>query len=210
MARARLEEHFEDLDKQEHAARLGMWVFLASEFLLFAGLFALYATYRALYPEDFARAAEHNNLLLGTANTVILISSSFCVAWAGHSFVHGRARSAQAMLAITIGCGLLFLVFKLIEYGQHIHEGILPGSYYRFHEFDTPGARLFFTMYYLMTGLHALHVIAGMALLSWAGAMLLRERLDPEHPTLLENAGLYWHLVDAIWIYLWPLLYLLR
>jgi cytochrome c oxidase subunit 3 len=210
MARARLEEHFEDLGKQEHAARLGMWVFLASEFLLFAGLFALYASYRALYPEDFARAAEHNHLLLGTLNTVVLISSSFCVAWAGHAFTHGRRRTALAMLAVTLGCALLFLIVKLIEYSGHIAEGILPGSYYRYHGLDTPGARTFFTLYYLMTGLHALHVIAGMALLSWAGVMLLRERLDPERPVLLENAGLYWHLVDAIWIYLWPLLYLLR
>jgi cytochrome c oxidase subunit 3 len=187
-----------------------MWIFLASEMLLFAALFALYASYRALYPEEFASASQHNNLALGTINTVVLISSSFCVAWAGHSVLHGRRRVALAMLAVTLVCGLLFLIFKLIEYGQHLEEGILPGSYYRFHELDTPGAHMFFTLYWLMTGLHALHVIAGMTLLSIAGFSLVRDRLDPERPVLLENAGLYWHLVDVIWIYLWPLLYLLR
>src|SRR6187399_3218792 len=104
MARARLEEHFEDLGKQAHAAQLGMWLFLGSELLLFAGLFALYASYRALYSEDFARASAHNHVLLGTLNTVVLISSSFCVAWAGHCVRLGRNRVALGMLAVTLGC----------------------------------------------------------------------------------------------------------
>jgi cytochrome c oxidase subunit 3 len=210
MARAQLAEHYEDLDKQEHAARFGMWVFLSSELLLFAALFGLYASYRAVYPADFGRAAAHNHVLLGTLNTVVLISSSFCVAWALHSVRAGNNRTALCMLAVTLGCGAAFLVIKGIEYGLHIEEGILPAGYYRMHAFDTPGARMFFTLYYLMTGLHALHVIAGMSLLTWAGIALLRDRVDPTRPTLLENAGLYWHLVDVIWIYLWPLLYLLR
>lgn len=209
MAQAPLADHFEDIGKQEHAAQFGMWVFLASELLLFAALFALYASYRALYPEEFARAAGHNHLALGTLNTVVLISSSFCVAWAVHSVRHGRMRTALRMVAITIGAGFVFLGVKFVEYREHILEGILPASHYHFHELDTHGARLFFTLYYLMTGLHALHVVAGMGVLSWAGALLLRGRIDPERPVPLENAGLYWHLVDLIWIYLWPLLYLL-
>ena len=149
-------------------------------------------------------------MLLGTLNTVVLISSSFCVAWAGHAVRAGRSRVALRMLAITLGCGLLFLGIKAIEYHAHIAEGILPGAHYRFHALDGPGVRMFFTLYYLMTGLHALHVIAGMLALGWAGSRLWRDQIDPERPVALDNAGLYWHLVDVIWIYLWPLLYLLR
>jgi cytochrome c oxidase subunit III len=202
--------HFESLAKQEHAAQLGMWVFLASELLLFAALFGLYAAYRALYPDDFRLASDHNNLALGTINTVVLISSSFCVASAVHLTRHGRRRAAVAYLALTLALALMFLAIKAVEYGQHIHEGILPGPHYHYEALDTGGVRLFFTLYYLLTGLHALHVVAGMALISWAMVKVARGTIDIRHPVAVENAGLYWHLVDLIWIYLWPLLYLLR
>ena len=205
-----LAEHFEDLDKQEHAARLGMWVFLSSELLLFAALLGLYAAYRALYPDAFRLASEHNDLTLGTINTVVLISSSFTVAWAGQKFRSGRRLTAAAFIVLTLLLALAFLTIKAVEYSHHIHDGLLPGRHYRFAALDLDGARVFFTLYYLLTGLHALHVIAGMGLLSWALAKIARGTLDPRHPVALDNAGLYWHLVDLIWIYLWPLLYLLR
>jgi cytochrome c oxidase subunit III len=205
-----LQEHFEDWAKQEHASRLGMWVFLASELLLFAALFALYATYRALYPADFHAAAGHNSVLIGTSNTVVLITSSFSVAWAIHALRLGRPQLTVRMLALTIALGLVFLALKLIEYAEHIAAGILPGAGYRFAELPNDGARLFFTLYYCMTGLHALHVIAGMAVLTWAAFTVRRGLCTPDHHIALENSGLYWHLVDLIWIYLWPLLYLLR
>lgn len=206
----RLHEHFESFGKQEHAGRLGMWLFLASELLLFAALFGLYASYRTMYPEDFQAASEHNDVALGTTNTVVLITSSFTVAWSIHAIRRGRRRVAIACLLATVGFGFVFLALKSVEYAHHITEGILPGAYYSFHELETRGVVLFFTMYYIMTGLHALHVIAGMVFVAYAAFATWRGAITAEHNTLLENAGLYWHLVDLIWIYLWPLLYLLR
>jgi cytochrome c oxidase subunit III len=205
-----MQEHFEDWGKQEHAARLGMWVFLASELLLFAALFALYASYRTLYAADFHAAAAHNSMVLGTTNTLVLITSSFSVAWAIHALRNGRPRTTVRMLALTIALGFVFLGLKLLEYADHIAEGILPGTAYRFSALPSPGAALFFTLYYCMTGVHAVHVIAGMALLAWAALVVRRGACTPDHHVLVENVGLYWHLVDLIWIYLWPLLYLLR
>ncbi len=203
-----LREWFEDIDKQDHAARLGMWLFLASEALLFAGLFGLYTCYRIAHAADFLAASRHNNVYLGTLNTVVLITSSFTVAWAIHSLQAGRPRAAVRSLALTLLLGASFLVVKGVEYRQHFHDGIFPSSYYRFAELPQSGARLFFTLYYFMTGLHALHVVGGM---TWVAATLVlvrRGRLGAARPLGLELAGLYWHLVDLVWIFLWPLLYL--
>jgi cytochrome c oxidase subunit 3 len=208
MPAPRLAEHFEDLPKQAYAARLGMWIFLGSETLLFAALFALYASYRTMYPEDFAAAVGHNNVVIGTANTLILITSSFTVALSVGAIRASRARAAGWLLALSVLFGGLFLVLKAIEYAEHFREGILPGAGYHFHELPGPGAILFFTLYYLLTGLHALHVIAGMALLGWAASGCFRARYSAAYTTPVENVGLYWHLVDVIWIFLWPLLYL--
>jgi len=121
---------FEDLAKQKHAARLGMWLFLGSELLLFAGLFALYTAYRTMYAADFARGVHHNSLWIGTTNTVVLIVSSFTVAWSIHALRNGNRRMALGALGVTMLLGLLFLVFKGIEYGEHFREGVFPGAYY--------------------------------------------------------------------------------
>jgi cytochrome c oxidase subunit III len=205
-----LRDQFEDLDKQAHAARLGMWAFLGSELLLFAALFTLYAAYRVLYPVDFALAVEHNNVLIGTTNTVVLITSSLTVALGLHSVRQGRGRLAAALFAVSILAGLVFLLLKGIEYAQHFHEGIFPGTAYRFAELPTVGAGLFFTLYFLMTGLHALHVIAGMGLLTWVSAGSFSGAFSPARSIHVELCALYWHLVDVVWIFLWPLLYLMH
>ncbi len=199
---------FEDLEKQAYAARIGMWLFLASELLLFAGLFGLYAAYRLEHPRDFFQASHHNDAVLGTVNTIVLVTSSFTVAWALHLHRVGRARSAARCIGLTVLLGAVFLCIKMVEYTRHIEEGVLPGARYAFAELPSSGARLFFTLYYLMTGLHGLHVIGGMTALSIIGWKLWRGRVSAEHPALLENGALYWHLVDAVWIFLWPLLYL--
>lgn len=199
---------FEDLEKQAYASRIGMWLFLTSEILLFAGLFGLYGAYRLEYSRDFFQASHHNDAILGTANTFVLITSSFTVAWALHLHHVGRARAAVRCIALTVLLGAVFLCIKTVEYTRHIHEGILPGAHYAFAELPAPGARLFFTLYYLTTGLHGLHVIGGMTALSIIGWRLARGTISLEHPVLLENGALYWHLVDAVWIFLWPLLYL--
>lgn len=208
MQRPRLAEHFEDLGKQAHAAHFGMWIFLGSEVLLFAGLFALYAGYRAMYPVDFARATGHNNVAIGTINTFVLITSSLTVALSVHAIRSSRPRRTAALLFASILLGIVFLVLKGVEYGQHFHEGIFPGAGYRFAELPGYGAKLFFTLYFLMTGLHGIHVIGGLIVLGWVLLGCLKGEYSEAYHTPVSLGGLYWHLIDVIWIFLWPLLYL--
>lgn len=205
---SRLEVQFESLAKQAHAARFGMWIFLGSEILLFAGLFGLYAAYRTDYAAEFAQALHHNEIAIGTTNTVILIGSSFTIAYAIHVLRANRPRTCVLLLLITLACGAGFLVLKGLEYSHHFHEGIFPGSYYHFDQMPGPGATMFFTLYYFMTGLHALHMIAGLLVVSWLLVRVLREKTTPAAHTELEMGALYWHLVDCVWIFLWPLFYL--
>jgi cytochrome c oxidase subunit 3 len=207
-AEARLAVQFQDLEKQEHAVHFGMWVFLGSELLLFAGLFGLYTAYRTKYPLEFAEAVHHNPLWIGTTNVVILILSSFTVAWAVHSMRRGARRMVLGSLAVTMLFGLLFLVFKGVEYGQHFAEGVFPGKYYAFDKMPGHGAQLFFTLYYFMTGLHALHMVGGLTAIGWITKRVhARKTTQAYHPEL-ELGALYWHLVDSIWIFLWPMFYL--
>jgi cytochrome c oxidase subunit 3 len=201
---------FDTLDQQQHAVRLGMWLFLASEVLLFAGFFALYAAYRAMYRADFVAAAALNDRALGSLNTVVLITSSFTVAMGIHAVRVGRVRIAALLIWATVGLGCVFLVVKGMEYGGHFHEGLYPGSYYSYEHVQTFGAKMFFTLYFMMTGLHATHVIGGMAVLAYLAVRTRRGAYGPRHNLPLELGGLYWHLVDLIWIFLWPLLYLIR
>ena len=201
---------YADPRARNHALHLAMWIFLGSETLLFAGLFGLYAAYRAEYTVDFVAAVAHNDEVIGTVNTVVLIVSSFFVAWGIHAMRAGRDRRCVTALAIALGLGLLFLVFKSIEYRHHFAEGIVPGEGYASAALPSFGAHMFFNLYYTMTGLHALHVIAGMVILGWLIVRVRRRRATREHHPELELGGLYWHLVDVVWIFLWPLLYLTR
>lgn len=210
MPASKVAEHFADLATQHHTARIGMWVFLASEMLLFAGLFALYGAYYAHYTEAFHVAAQHNTLWWGTANTVVLITSSLTVALSIWATRASKPRLALALVVATIVLGLAFLGIKLGEYIIHAHEGLLPGFYYSSHELQGSGAVIFYTLYWFMTSLHALHMIVGLGVMTWLAVQLGRRRLDAEHHIALELGGMYWHLVDAIWIFLWPLLYLVR
>jgi cytochrome c oxidase subunit 3 len=183
-------------------------MFLGSETLLFAGLFGLYSAYRSVFPVEFRAGVSHNNTLIGTANTAVLIISSFFVAWAIHAMRADRRRACLRALVVAIVLGATFLVLKTIEYAQHLHEGLAPGIYYSSTSLPAYGTVLFFTLYYVMTGLHALHVIAGMCILTWLAVRVARRRTRADHRTELELGGLYWHLVDVVWIFLWPLLYL--
>jgi cytochrome c oxidase subunit 3 len=201
---------YSDPRQRDHALHLGMWVFLGSETLLFAGLFGLYAAYRSEFSVDFRGAVAHNNALIGTINTLVLIVSSFFVAWAVHAMRHDRPRTVLRCLGLAMVLGVTFLVVKSFEYADHISEGIKPGIHYASHELATPGAQTFFTLYYAMTGLHALHVIAGITILGWLAWRVKRGRTFVGRVTELELGGLYWHLVDIMWIFLWPLLYLTR
>lgn len=203
-------DHFDTLANQERAAHLGMWVFIASETLLFAGLFALYTGYRMIYGHAFAEATRYNFAGMATLMTVILLVSSFFVAWGVAAIRVGARRTAALCLWAAVALGACFIGLKLYEYASHMSEGIYPGARYHFAELPGGGANTFFTLYYFLTGLHALHVIAGMTILSVLAVMIRRGHYGPERHAAVENGGIYWHLVDAIWIFLWPLLYLLK
>jgi len=206
----RLAHHFDSMKTQDHASRLGMWLFLGTEVLLFAGLFLGYSVYRHFYHETFHHASRHLNLVLGTINTVVLITSSFTVAMALHSVKQGKNKIAAALLMFTIACACAFLVIKGFEYAEKFEEGALPGKWFHFHEMEGfPGANMFYTVYFLTTGLHAFHVIVGMAILSWVLINVARGRFTPKYHMGVELGGLYWHLVDLVWIFLFPLLYLI-
>jgi cytochrome c oxidase subunit 3 len=184
-----------------HALHVAVWIVIASEALLFAGLFTLYAAYRSEYSPEFHVAARRDLSVIGGVNTLILLTSSFFMAVGVHFARLARSRAAAWSLACVLVLGGMFLVLKGIEWGLHIEEGIVPGT-----AGDLPmrGAVLFFALYYLMTGLHAAHVIAGMILVAWVLALVRR---IPRTPAV-ELVGLYWHFVDAIWVFLWPLFYL--
>lgn len=207
---ARLQFQFEDLPKQAHAARLGMWAFLGSKVLFFGALFTLYAAYRSEYEEGFAAGARATDLLLGSANTVILITSSFLVALAVHGVRTGASRRAVRLLVAASALGVVFLVLKGIEYAHHFADGIYPGRFFNDPALPGQGVRVFFTLYYLMTGFHALHVAVGIVLLLVLARMASRGRFTEAWHTPLELGGLYWHLVDVVWIFLWPAFYLMR
>ncbi len=202
--------HFATWAVQEHSLRLGMWIFLASEILLFAGLFALYTGYRTMYGEAFAAGVKHDNVVIGTVNTFILICSSFTVALSLSQVRHGRVRLAMLLLGLSILLGCVFLVLKGVEWSEHFREGVLPGRRYHFSELPTFGANTFFTLYFFMTGLHALHVLGGLGVLTYFLIGIARGVHGPLRYVPFECGTLYWHLVDIIWFFLWPLFYLAR
>ena len=206
---ARTAHHFATYAQQAHAARLGMWLFLATEILLFGGLFVAYAVYRSVFPEAFHEASRHLDQALGTINTVVLITSSFAVAAAIHYARHDRRKLVLACLAVTLLLAFAFLGIKSLEYLHKFQEGALPGKYYTYSEVQLPGASLFYTLYFLTTGLHAIHVLIGISVLSWLGWRAARGDFAGGYDLPLELGGLYWHLVDIVWIFLYPLLYLI-
>jgi cytochrome c oxidase subunit 3 len=209
-AAKRVHVQYGSLERQHATARLGMWVFLSSESLLFAGLFALYAAYRFAYPAEFHAASAHANLVIGTVNTYVLLTSSLTMALAIHATRRGRRGRTVALLVATIALGFTFDLLKAVEYAQHLADGIAPGGYYAFGELPAHGVVLYVTLYYLLTGLHALHVTGGIIVLVWLAARAWRGDFTPDSHIALELGGLYWHLVDLVWIFLWPLLYLIR
>jgi cytochrome c oxidase subunit 3 len=207
-----LAHHYDDIKVQNHAVRLGMWLFLGTEVLLFAGLFLGYTVYRWLYHDAFKLHSQHLDLTLGTVNTVVLITSSFTVAWAYHCVKVDQIKKAKALLTFTIACACAFLVIKYFEYAHKFHEGMLPGRHYAFKELpesQLPGSNIFYAVYFLATGLHAFHVIVGMSVLGWVLWRIGKGKYNSEYYVPVELGALYWHLVDLVWIFLFPLLYLI-
>ena len=205
---AHLAHHFSDSEQQRESAKLGMWIFLLTEILLFGGLFVAYAVYRAWNPDIFHNGHLFLDLTLGTINTVVLITSSLTIALAIRFMQVGRRKLAIANLSATLVLAGAFLVIKYFEYAHKIHEGQLPGKFYTFGGMEGTNPHIFFSVYFLMTGLHGIHVIAGMAVIGWVLVRTIKNHFSPEYYTPIEMSGLYWHLVDLIWIFLFPLFYL--
>jgi len=188
-------------------SKMGMWIFLLSEVLLFGGLFVLYAAYRFKFRSDFHLAAMELDKILGTLNTLILLTSSLTMALSISSIRKSRRASSSSYLAVTVLLGLLFLANKYVEWSTKVGHGLYPNSPTLLERSN--GEILFFGLYYAMTGLHGLHVMVGVGFLAVMFFFLLRGRIQSNDFILLENSGLYWHLVDIIWIFLFPLFYLI-
>ena len=196
------------IHRDDEGSRMGMWLFLFTEVILFGGLFAVYAVYRFLHPEAFHAASAQLNLVFGAVNTAVLLTSSLTVALAISAIQQGKRGHALLFLGITIVAALTFMVNKYFEWGAKIDHGLFPGTE---HFFELPtGEAQFFYLYYFMTGLHGLHVIVGAILLTIMGIKIVQRKITQDNYTYLENSGLYWHLVDVIWIFLFPLLYLIK
>jgi cytochrome c oxidase subunit 3 len=208
-AQTALAHHFESLEKQSQAQRLGMWLFLATEVLLFAALFAAYGIYRYLYSHAFAEASRGLETWLGGVNTIVLVTSSLTVALGLDAARQGKGRKTAALFGLSIGMGLVFMVLKAVEYRHHFLHGELPGRFYTAGHIAGSGPMLFFALYFLITGLHAFHVLAGMTVLGVIGTRSWLGKYTAEYHTPVELAGLYWHLVDLIWIFVFPLIYLI-
>lgn len=204
-----LAHHFESLEKQSHAHRLGMWLFLASEILLFTALFAAYAVYRFLYPEAFALSSRAIETSFGLVNTIVLVTSSYTVALGLDASARGNGRRTALLYGASVAMGLLFLALKYVEYHHHFTEGQLPGRHYAYEAIAAPGVTIFWSLYFLITGLHGIHVVVGMTILSVVAVKAARGAYSPEYHVGVELAGLYWHLVDLIWIFVFPLIYLI-
>ncbi|MEJ2057040.1 MAG: cytochrome c oxidase subunit 3 family protein [Desulfofustis sp.] len=186
--------------------KIGMWIFLYSEIILFGGLFVLYAVYFHNFPEDFAEGGKELNRIFGTANTLVLLISSFTVAASITAIQQRKKWLSIGFLAFSLLCGLTFLINKYFEWGTKFHHGLYPNSD-RLYDSD-PGFNIFFGLYYTITGLHGLHVMIGMVLLAISLVLVARNKISAERYAMLENSGLYWHLVDLIWIFVFPLFYL--
>ena len=203
-----LQHHFETLGQQHEAATLGMWIFLVTEVMFFGGLFMAYSLYRIWYPEAWAEGSLELDIMLGGINTVVLIGSSVTMAMAVRSAQTGFPRATVNWLIGTMILGLTFLVIKFFEYEHKWELNHVPGLNFEFPGPHAAQVEIFLSLYFAMTGLHALHMVIGFGILGTIAWMAYRRRFSPEWYTPVEMAGLYWHFVDIVWIFLFPLLYL--
>ena len=219
-----LAHQFDDLEQQQESAGLGMWLFLLTEIMFFGGLFTGYTVYRVWYPAAFAAGSHELDIRLGAFNTGVLIFSSLTMAMAVHAAQLGKRNKVIVFLALTLLLGCVFLGVKVVEYGEkgvfpglmEAKHHLLPGPGFHFETHDPQFAhaspqhvQLFFSFYFVMTGMHAVHMVVGAGLLSWLIWAAYRHRFSAGYYTPVEMIGLYWHFVDIVWIFLFPLLYLL-
>ena len=213
-----LRHHFADMEQQREASSLGMWLFLATEVMFFGGMFCAYLIYRLWYFPEFAAASKSLDITLGTVNTAVLICSSLTVVLAVRAAQLGKRHDQVVYLALTLVLGLAFLGVKGVEWTSKFKEHHIPGASFHFEgtfpghpdqPIDQQHAQIFFSLYFAMTGMHALHMVIGVGIFSYLLYQAWKGRYTPDYYTPLENSGLYWHFVDIVWIYLFPLLYLI-
>jgi len=200
---------FDDAEQQRTASNLGIWLFLATEILFFGVLFAAYAITRTRFPEAFAAASRLTNLPLAGTNTAVLVTSSLTMALGVHAAQHGRQRAVVSWLALTVALGCAFLAIKAIEYRIDYLEHLVPALDFRYAGPQADQVELFFYLYFFITGVHALHVLIGIGCIATIAVMASRNAFSPAYYTPVDVTGLYWHLVDVIWLFVFPILYLI-
>lgn len=200
--------HFKDMDHEFETSKQGLWLFLVQEVLFFTGIFVAYGIFRGLYPDMFHEASKLLDWKAGGFNTLVLICSSLTMALAVSSAQRGHKNKTTTFLIITFLLACVFLVVKYFEYSHKFHVGMLPGGYYTYAGTTHPKTPLFFSIYFMATGIHGLHVIGGMVVIAWLIRRSARGDFGPNYFTPVECVGLYWHFVDLVWIYLFPLMYL--
>jgi cytochrome c oxidase subunit 3 len=204
-----LRHQFDNVEQQKDASTFGMWVFLVTEILFFGGMFCCYTVYRSLYPSAFGHASNHLDVMLGAISTAVLICSSFTMACAVNSAATGAKNALVAFLWLTILFAAAFLAVEMSEWHMLYKEGLMPGFNFTYRDVDPAHVQLFFCMYFAMTGLHASHVTIGIGLLAVMAFRASKGAFTPQYYTPIEISGLYWHFVDLVWIFLFPLYYLI-
>ena len=201
--------HFRDAEHEFETSKFGIWLFLCTEILMFGGLFVAYFLFSRLYPETFVEGAKYLDWKYGAVNTAVLLLSSFTMVLGIYYAQHNETKKCVNSLIVTLICGFIFMFIKYLEYSHKIELGLLPGDMFTFGEASSSNLALYFSVYYCMTGLHGSHVIIGMGLILWCIIRARRGEFNSKYYTPIECVGLFWHLVDLIWIYLFPLLYLI-
>ncbi len=205
-----LSEQFDTPEQQYRAANLGMWCFLATEVLFFGGLILGFIVYAWLYRDAFVQASGRLSIVLGGINTAVLLTSSLTLVLAIHAAQNNRSKKSCFLLAMTALLGIVFLGIKAVEYTREFHEHLFPGAGFDFTSSLPKTAALFFFLYFMMTALHALHLTIGISLVCWMALRARRKDFSDRYFTPLELTGLYWHFVDIVWVFLFPLLYLME
>lgn len=208
-----LAHHFFNIHQQADSVKMGMWLFLVQEILFFAGLFMAYIAMRYIYPDTWLAAAEELDKVMGATNTVVLLTSSLTMALGVRAAQMGNNKAVAGWCAATLVGAYGFMIIKFFEYSHKLHVGLLPGKFFSFEGLEqnaTEAPQIFFSVYFMMTGVHGLHVVIGIGVIFWIMMKALGNSFSSENYAAVENVGLYWHLVDLIWIYLFPLLYLVR
>jgi cytochrome c oxidase subunit III len=204
------QHHFDDMEQQAEASTLGMWVFLVTEIMFFGGLFLAYLVYRSAYSTGFQEASNHLNVIWGAINTVVLIVSSLTMALGVRAAQTSSAPKVQVgWIVATMVLGTTFLGVKVIEYKEKFDHHLVPGPDFKWTGEHPAAAEIFYSLYFCMTGLHALHMIIGLGIMTVIAIMAWKKQFDASYYTPVEVSGLYWHFVDIVWIFLFPLLYLI-